>query len=1426
MSTNLFHPIIRSWFENNFHSPTDIQQQAWPVIADRRHVLITAPTGSGKTLTAFLWGINQFATGQLETGQTRILYISPLKALNNDIQRNLLSPLAGLKESFAAAGQTFPNLRVQTRSGDTDQADRRRMLREPPEILITTPESLNLMLSSQGGQGILQSLDTVILDEIHGVVDSKRGVYLMTAIERLVPLSGEFQRIALSATINPIDEIARLVGGYERLDTRYRAREVEILTSTSHKRYDVSVRYPDAAANRPIDQKIWDSLAKDFVERIEKNASTLIFVNSRALCEKLTYKINEAAGRLLAYAHHGSLSREIRSSVEQKLKAGELAAIVATSTLEMGIDIGALDEVLLVQSPGSIASTIQRIGRAGHGVGETSVCSIYPTHPQDFVEAVVLGKAVLAGDIEAISPIYAPLDVLAQVIVSMVSTRTWSLGELLAEIRRSTAYQDLSQVHFDLVIGMLTGRYADNHLRELRPRVIVDRLTNTIEGKRGSQMQLFLSGGVIPDRGYYQLRTEDGYNRVGELDEEFVWEARVGQVFSFGTQHWQVRKITHNDVLVSPGKSSGLEPPFWKSEPISRNFHYSQRIGQFLEDANLAVEDPGFKQTLRRDYLADDNVADTIVDFLSRQKSHTHRDLPHRHHLLIEKIASGPHGAAGTQIVLHTCWGAMVNRPLAMALEAAFEDRYGEMPEVHTANESIVIQLPRKVTAIDLLELVPASDIEDLLRTRLEGSGFFGSRFRENAGRALLLSKGKFNERKPLWMSRLQSQRLMESVGRFEDFPILLETWRTCLQDEFDIASLTLLLKEIDSREIAVSEVETTSPSPFAQSVAWDQVNDYMYRDDTPKSRAESRLNPTLLQSVVQTPGLRPAVSAELAASFETRRQRLYESYLPEDDEILEWVKERTLIPISEWQTLESLRGISIPLDEHNLTRIDQLIVAAEDEEQFRSALGSPDADITVLLGNLLQYYGPMTIDRLASMTAITASRLRDALTVLVDDDQLIHGQLIQHDTAHFYCDPTNFEFLLRRMRQAHRLEVEPEPLSSLPGFLRHWQQHDAPANKDDALYHSLDLLRCLPVPCELIEAELLPARIPGYDTRELDLAFQDGNLAWIGVADRQVTLVPAEDVDLLPTHQVQNSVVPGTNARYEFSTLQDATGLGTGELTTRLWEEAFSGIVTNDTYATLRKGIETKFKGGELPAKGLAGSRRIRRGSFARWRAGTPFGGNWYRLQYLETDDLLSLEELARERARVVLDRYGVVFRELLLKELPGFQWRDIFRSLRLMELSGEVNSGHFFKDIPGPQFILPAALRVLQSPSSNEIYWINARDPVSLCGLGLLDGLPRRVSGNHLVYHGSELVIISERAGKSLTIAVPTDHEDLPRYLNFLSHLLHRSFNALKKVSIEFINNEPARQSNYIDVLSARFNLVSDYKQVYLEREFLGSE
>ncbi len=663
----------------------------------------------------------------------RVLYVSPLRALNNDIQRNLLAPLAELERAFAAAGESAAPVRVLTRSGDTPSGERQRMVRRPPEILITTPESLNILLTSKGGRSILGDVASVVLDEIHAVAGSKRGVHLITAVERLVRLAGEFQRLALSATVRPLERVARFVGGYrlepgaEGAEPRYRSRPVATVRAASVKRYDLKVCAPAAPLPAATDS-IWEPLASDIRGRIRANRSTLVFANSRRTTEKLTRFLNEGEPEELAYSHHGSLSREIRAVVEERLKEGRLSGIVATNSLELGIDIGALDEVVLVQTPPSVAAAVQRIGRAGHRVGETSRGRLYPLHERDVLDAAVVAKGVVDGDIEELVPVRGALDVLAQVVLSMVAAERWRLDELYDELRASYPYRHLRRRQFDLVLEMLAGRYADSRIRELRPRLALETLDGTVRARPGTARLVYLSGGTIPDRGYFQLRRLDSMARLGELDEEFVWERSIGDSFTLGAQSWRIRKITHNDVLVSPARKGAAMAPFWRAEPRNRSFHLSRRIGEFLERAERHLAARGGAAELGR-YLTgelqmEEAAAARLLELLARQRAVTGAELPHRHHLLVERLGPGggasPGRADREQTILHFGWGGRVLRPLALAMKAAWRAEHGWPLELEHDNDALIVALPPAFDPLALLELVRPDNVEKLLAGELE----------------------------------------------------------------------------------------------------------------------------------------------------------------------------------------------------------------------------------------------------------------------------------------------------------------------------------------------------------------------------------------------------------------------------------------------------------------------------------------------------------------------------------------------------------------------------------------------------------------------------------------------------------------------------------------------------------------------------------
>ena len=1478
----LFHPLIGEWFAARLGAPTDIQRRAWPVIARGRHVLATAPTGSGKTLTAFLWAINQLLTGAWERGRTRVLYISPLKALNNDIRRNLTEPLAELKSFFRAAGADFPEIGVLTRSGDTPAGERRQMVRQPPEILITTPESLNILLSSRSGRAMLTEIATVILDEIHALVATKRGTHLITAVERLTLLAGEFQRLALSATVKPLAVVAEFVGGYmllgEATSDHYEKRPVEIIQSSDRKSYRVRVAFPREEQEQSPDSSSWSGLVASFRKIIRENRSTLLFANSRRIAEKVARLINEGEAEFLAYAHHGSLSREIRLAVEQRLKEGGLRAIVATSSLELGIDIGDLDQVILIQTPPSVSAAIQRIGRSGHRVKEVSSGVFYPTHGHDFLYAAVAARCVVEMDIESLKPVECPLDVLAQVIISMTGIEKWDIDELYSFLKTSFSYRSLARRQFDLVLEMLAGRYADTRLRELRPRISLDKIDNTVQGKEGVLRLIYLSGGTITDRGYFDLRIQDSKARIGELDEEFVWERRIGDTFTLGTQTWSIRQVTHNDVEVVPVAAKPGIVPFWRAEDLNRDWHFSERILSFLEAIQARLADPSLRDELRRDYFLEETAVDELVGHLQRQQAATGAELPNRHQLLIEHCRD-MNAADRRQVILHTLWGGRINRPLALALQAAWEEKYSDHLEIVENNDCLLLLPSRELAGADIFRLVTPENIERLLRRVLETKGFFGARFRENAGRAMLLPRADFKRRLPLWLNRLRSKKLLEAVLPYPDFPILLETWRTCLQDEFDLDHLRQLLDEIRSGQIKITEAITATPSPFAAGLIWKQTNTNMYEDDSPRTGKASRLSEELIKEVLFSSRLRPRLSRDLLAVLAPKLQRTAPGYAPHSaDDFLDWVKERLFIPAVEWQALltamegdgkisareavaairKKIVSLRLPgastagvVALENLPRLSRVFPIEPGELDLRDVLSDEPVDAEIsqqpstaveestlpdILRQWLSFYEPVGKTFLKEVFGLAEPYLDDLLAGLASEQELVIDLLTEGAEEVEVCDRDNLEILLRMSRKSRQPSFRVLPSDHLPLFLASYQRLTERGGSVADLQARLDQLFGLPAPAESWEKHFLPARLLPYHAAWLDSLMQSSELVWFGCGNREIGFAFVEDLELFlerssGQREAKNtpapadglaSLFPEITGRYSFFDILKHAGSDSRRVTNKLWFLAWQGRVTNDAFGTLRQGILTDF----APFAQQQGQGRPSRSAYNRWTATRPLTGHWYALDLpgLERDPL-DEAELVKDRVRQLFKRYGLIFRELLAGELPGLQWSRIFRALRLMELSGEILSGHFFEGIPGRQFITPEAFRLLEQPLPDaSIYWLNATDPASLCGLKLpmFQGrLPSRLPSTHLVYHGKKLVLISRRNGNTLKFLVSPEDPNLPGYLSLFKELLTREFKPEKMILVGTINAQPALTSEYANPLLA-FGFTKCHKGLELVKHY----
>ena len=1455
-----FHPLIRQWFRERLGFPTDIQAQAWTAIARGEHVLVTAPTGCGKTLAAFLWGLHQLITGAWPAGQVRVLYVSPLKALNNDIQRNVLRPLAELTQVFRTAGAGFPDISVSTRSGDTPGEERRKMARRPPEILITTPESLNLLLTSRSGRSLLTGIATVILDEIHAVAGTKRGTHLITAVDRLVLLSGEFQRIALSATVNPPGRIADFFGGY-RLEgrgagSRYEKRPVTVIRSALEKAYEIKVSFPPAAEGSR-----WPSLISSFKQVIAAHRSTLLFTNSRRTAEKVSRLINEGEREVIAYAHHGSLAREIRLTVEQKLKSGELRAIVATNSLELGIDIGSLDRVILIQTPRRVSAAVQRVGRSGHDVGEKSRATIFPTHGRDLLDAAVMARAILEQDIEEVRPADAPLDILAQIILSMTAMERWDIDELYAFIRSSYPYRTLSRRQFDSILEMLNGRYADSRVRELKGRVSLDRIDNSIQAHTEIPYLLYTSGGTIPERGYFALRVKDTHARIGELDEEFVWERSIGETFSFGSQLWRIEAITHNDVEVIPVSASQGIFPFWRAEDQHRDFHLSERIALFLERADRMIGSPDFPRELKDLHFMDEPAVEELISFLKRQKEATGRALPHRRHLLIEHIEDQSGGGAPKQLLLHTVWGGRVNAPFALALSDAWEEKEGRPLQIIMDDYALLLMLPRSAAVSDLLGLITSLDVEAHLRKKLEQSGFFGARFRENAERALLLPKPGFKRRMPLWLIRHRAKELFAAVRDYGDFPILLETWRTCLKDEFDLENLHKVLDELREGTIRVSETITRTASPFTGNLVWKQTNQYVYEDDTPPPQKGAATRPDLVREVLFSSSLRPKIPAGLIRVLSAKLKRTAPGYSPASAlELVDWIKDRLVMPEPEWTELSraisrdhdadarewirasakkiawiSWPGLRQPLLSglESLSRVlvafrlhpDDVVLEPVSPDQNAGALKRLAAshlvrkyavppeeyDLSVFLTEWLSFTGPVRKEEVQDLLGIPSERLEEALESLIRDQDVVLDFFTEEGRSLEICDSENLAMLLRMNRRRRQPAFEALPLDQLPLFLARYQGVAPRGSSLDDLRARLEQLFGWPAPAGAWEEHLLPARISHYRNEWLDGLLNSSDVIWFGCGQRRISLAFRQDLELFLANPKRGDadgeelehLIPDRRGRYSFFEIAEFSRLDTVHASELLWKEAWKGNVTSDTFGTVRKGLLTGFRPRTFPEETGPGSRRS---GFDRWRVSRPVEGHWLRIDNgRRGHDPLAEEELNKDRVRQLLKRYGVLFRELLANELPPLQWRSLFRSLRLMELSGEVLSGYFFRGISGPQFSSPEAFQILQDGLPDDVlFWINATDPASLCGAGIEPGrLPSRVPSTHLVYHGSRLVMISKRTGKALEVLVPPEDPRLEEYLVLFREMLVREFNPLSKVTVEMINGEPAIHGPYTAAL-----------------------
>ncbi len=1445
-----FSEATRDWFTRAFAQPTAAQSLAWPAIASGEHVLLSAPTGSGKTLAAFLWAIDALSSDRLAGAPpvrsgVSLVYVSPLKALSYDIDRNLRVPLRGIGAP----------LTVAVRTGDTPQRERAAMLREPPDILITTPESLYLMLTGQA-QRLFEATRWCIVDEVHAVASTKRGAHLALTLERLSAAAAqEPQRIGLSATQNPLEEVGRfLVGG---------KRDCRIVDAGVRKPLDLKIHVPvesmvepDATESPDFDplaggteatrRSIWPAIYPELLALVREHRSTIIFVNNRRSAERLALRLNELADAAIARAHHGSLAREERTVIEELLKAGELPCLVATSSLELGIDMGAVDLVIQVESPKSVARGLQRIGRAGHNVGDVSRGRIFPKFRADLLECAVVARRMRDGAIETTVVPRNPLDVLAQQIVAIAAAapdeEPVAVDDLFELVARTYTYAELTRPVFENVLDMLDGRYPSSEFAELRPRIVWDRIAGTLRARPGARQLAVTNAGTIPDRGLYAVTLPDG-RRVGELDEEMVYEARPGQTFLLGASTWRIEEIGRDRVIVTPAPGLPGAVPFWKGDGVGRPRELGEAIGAF---ARWAVDQP--PEVLAAEYDLDERAARNLVEFLAEQRDAT-RVIPSDRAIVIERFRDE---IGDWRLCVLSPFGGRVHAAWGLALSARIREQLGLESDAITSDDGIIVHLPDAEAPPGAeIVLIEPDELEELVVAELSASALFGARFRENAARALLIPRARPGKRTPLWQQRLRSQSLLEVARKYGDFPIVLETFRECLRDVLDLPGLTELLTRLHRREISLVEVETPTASPFASSLLFDYVATYMYEGDTPNAErraAALSLDRDLLRELLGQEELRDLIDPTALASVEADLQWLSEHRrVATRDGVHDMLRAlgdltgaevaaRTLDGVDASALLEALAG------ERRAVRVrlggEQRWICAADAGLYRDALGAsppgglPEAfleDVPGALSQVVRRYaathGPFTTHELRARYGVDCSA---ALAVLERDGELVRGELRPGGSEREWCHPEVLRRLRRASLAALRKEVEPVDQRALARFLPGWQgvdRHQPAGAGVDRLRDVLVPLQGLALPAEVWEREVLPRRIGAYSPAWLDQLCAAGEAVWLGAGalgrnSGRVALYFREDLTLLGPPAGKGAAVSDTEAhahiraRLErgacfFTDLLVELGqVSTEELQEALWDLVWAGEVTNDAFAPLRAPHLSLAR----PAALRSGAGR-RPGRFAaRFGAARPGAHPQVQGRWSLTAQLLagaSVDPAARRRAQaeLLLERYGVLTREQVLAEgIPG-GFSAIYPELTQLETLGIARRGYFVEGLGGAQFALPGAVERLREQRTGEEppVVLSAIDPAQPYGAALrwpvdqgeadrvaTGRAPARQAGAQVVSVGGEPIVYLERGGRAVqTLVAPGD----PRLRPALAALVQGvRAGRIRRVALETVDGRPA--------------------------------
>jgi len=1369
---DLFHPAIRRWFGESFAEPTPPQAGGWPAIASGENTLIHAPTGSGKTLAAFLFAIHELVdrTPRIDTAGpaagVHTLYVSPLKALANDIERNLEGPLAGIRSCAAQLGLELPEITVGLRTGDTPPSARRRMVSHPPDLLITTPESLHLLLTSPRAREILRAVEYVIVDEIHSLVPTKRGSFLALLLERLEALCGRSPvRIGLSGTQRPLDLVARFLGGCAADGT---ARPVKVVDAGMRKRLDLRVVVPveDMTALPKTDDTgptIWPSVHEALLDLVSEHTSTLVFANNRRLVEKIAAEMNRLAGHDLVRAHHGSVSKVARLEIESELKAGRLPALVATSSLELGIDVGAIDLVCQVETPISVASALQRVGRAGHVYRQTSKGRLIPKTRDDLLRMAAVVRDMRRGEISEVRCPENALDVLAQQVVAMVAVEAWSADALFASVRRAYPYRELSREAFEGVLELVSGRYRSPTLSALRARVAWDRARDCLEALPGSRQAVVLNGGTIPDTGQYAMVLEDGKTKLGELDEEFVFERRLGQTILLGTHRWRIVEIGADRVRVAPSETTEAVMPFWKGDGLGHDAAFGRRFGEFIRDceARLQTEDvqPWLAELCALDEAASRNLATYLRAQLDRGGV-----LPTDRTILIDVFRNE---VEDPRIAIVTPFGRVFHLAMLLALQGTLREESGSRLNAVFSNVGILIDPGRRPVdeLIAALRSLTEGNVRERILLELEQTPYFALHFRRNAARALLLPRAKPGRRTPLWLQRLRSHELLDYAKGHRGFPIIAETYREIVEDVLPLDEVRRFLRDVESGTARYVVRRERHPAPFTAALTLEFAGGFLYEDDVPAPASRgARLDRAGIAELLREEGTSLELDPDALRRLDERLQGLGAFERARDGaELVELLRRVGDLTVGEIEArceeaardalaelIADERIVAVPT---TFEGTEPRYTAAEDvdryarwsDEDVRWAVLRFASNRATATRNEVskRYPGPATngaIEELLEAGALVEVQIAEGMRVLAAPEVVAGAR--------------------RMTLSARRKRFQPVGASALSRMVLARQQMTVPVRGEDGLRQVLTQLAGVSLGLETWDA-CLRARVEGYRRDGLDRLVRDGIVCWRGRggADgaRAVGFAPHDMASVLgdgsPAEAEEGSeraIVEAlrTHGASYLDQLARALDMAPSSVADTLWRLTWAGIVTNDALD---------------PASGPRGERESA-------RRGSGWGGRWS-LWEASTRGGPAEEERTRIALEVLLDRYGILTREIVGRERVGVSWREAYPILSRMEWRGEVDRGLFVESLGGLQFARIGVAALLADASEEgsadgTMILVPSEDPANLWGdvlpIDRLDGeryVLRRHSGNHLVLADGRPVLAIENRGERLVPLVELD-------------------------------------------------------------------